>query len=135
MSSDESDVDPTTNQISYTVVKPDWRHPDLHRWLNVFDQLHHRSHLNNWSNDKRGAFAHMRVGSQKVHKKMCAPPHLPVNAYNPQRLEAREMLYTKYVLCPNAEMYDFSHGLDVIAYVLPVLFVEPYLTSTTLADF
>ncbi|KAI9507347.1 hypothetical protein F5148DRAFT_1285321 [Russula earlei] len=94
MSSDKSDLDPATNQIN---------------WLKVFDQLHHRSHLNGWSNDKRGAFAHLRVGSQKVHEKVYAPPGLPPNAYNPQWLEGRETL------------------LDVIAYVLPTFFVGPYL--------
>ncbi|KAH9014068.1 hypothetical protein EDB84DRAFT_1443993 [Lactarius hengduanensis] len=43
MSSDESDVDCNSKRIAYTVVKPDWRHPDLHNWLKVFDQLHHRT--------------------------------------------------------------------------------------------
>jgi len=135
MSSDESDVDPTTNQMLYTVVKPDWRHPDLHQWLKIFDQLYHRAHLHHWSNDRRGAFPHMRVGSQKIHKKMHAPPHLPVNAYNPQWLEAREALYVKHDLCPSAETYDFNHALDVIGYVLPILVVELYLILTALADF
>ena len=83
MSSDESDVDQTTNQPRYTVVKPDWRHPDLHNWLKVLDQLHHHAHINRWSMDKRGAFAHTRVGSQRVHKKDHAPSHLPVNSYDP----------------------------------------------------
>ncbi|KAI9449263.1 hypothetical protein BJY52DRAFT_1227877 [Lactarius psammicola] len=41
MSSDESDVDCSSKRITYTVVKPDWCHPDLHNWLKVFDQLHH----------------------------------------------------------------------------------------------
>ena len=121
MSSDESDIDQATKQITYTVVKPDWRHPDLHNWLRVFDQLHHFSHLNSWSDDRRGSFAHMRVGSQKVHKKVHAPPRLPINAYSPQWLEGRETLYVKHVLCPKAEPYDFSHALDVIAYVMPQL--------------
>ncbi len=63
----------------------------------------------------------MRVGSQKVHKKVHAPPWLPINAYSPQWLEGRETLYVKHVLCPKAEPYDFSHALDVIAYVMPQL--------------
>ena len=41
MSSDESSFDPHTGQPTYTIVKPSWRHPDLHHWLKVFDQLHH----------------------------------------------------------------------------------------------
>ncbi|KAH9055110.1 hypothetical protein EDB83DRAFT_2225394 [Lactarius deliciosus] len=41
MSSNESAVEPSTNWLTYTVIKPDWRHPDLHSWLKVFDQLHH----------------------------------------------------------------------------------------------
>ncbi|KAH8977963.1 hypothetical protein EDB86DRAFT_2816546 [Lactarius hatsudake] len=41
MSSDESAVEPSMNQLTYMVIKPDWRHPDLHSWLKVFDQLHH----------------------------------------------------------------------------------------------
>lgn len=135
MSSDESDIDPTTNQVSYTVIKPDWRHPELQHWLQIFDQLHRRNHLGNWSNDKRGAFAHLRVGSQKVHRKMCAPPNLPINAYNPQWLDARQELYVKHVLCPNPATYDFTHGLDIIGYVLPILFVEPYPIVTMLTDF
>lgn len=118
MSSDESDVDQTTNQPRYTVVKPDWRHPDLHNWLKVLDQLHHHAHINRWSMDKRGAFAHTCVGSQRVHKKEHAPSHLPVNAYDPLWLEGREALYVKHVLCPKAEPYNFTHSSDVIAYVL-----------------
>jgi hypothetical protein len=120
MSSDESDMDPTTNQRKYTVVKPDWRHPDLHNWLGIFDHFHHYSHLNSWSNDRRGAFAHIRVGSQKVHKEAHPPPHLPVNAYDQQWLEGRETMYVKYVLCPKAEPYDFSHSLALIQYVLHI---------------
>ncbi|KAI9433637.1 hypothetical protein H4582DRAFT_1783182, partial [Lactarius indigo] len=81
MSSDESDVDCNSKRIAYTVVKPDWRHPDLHNWLKVFDQLHHRNHINSWSLDKRGAFPHIRIGSQKVHKKVHVPTGLPINAY------------------------------------------------------
>src|SRR6266702_2718812 len=64
MSSDESSFDPHTSQPTYTIVKPSWRHPDLHDWLRVFDQLHHRNHVNSWSLDKRGAFTHIRAGSQ-----------------------------------------------------------------------
>jgi hypothetical protein len=131
MSSDESDIDPSTNQMRYVVVKPDWRHPDLHNWLRIFDQLHHRGHLSSWSNDKRGAFPHIRVGSQKVHRNANASHRLPVNAYDPQWLEGAETLFVKHVLCPKAEEYDFSHTLDVIAYVLHVLFVGPHLTLTT----
>ena len=121
MSSDESDMDPTTNQRKYTVVKPDWRHPDLHNWLGIFDQFHHYSHLNSWSNDRRGAFAHIRVGSQKVHKEAHPPPHLPVNAYDQQWLDGRETMYVKYVLCPKDEPYDFSHSLALIQCVLLIL--------------
>ena len=121
MSSDESDMDPTTNQRRYTVVKPDWRHPDLHSWLGIFDQFHHYSHLNRWSNDRRGAFAHIRAGSQKVHKEAHPPSHLPVNAYDQQWLDGREAMYVKYVLCPNAEPYGFGHSLDLIQYALHIL--------------
>jgi hypothetical protein len=117
MSSDESDMDPITNQRKYTVVKPDWRHPDLHSWLGIFDRFHHHGHLNSWSNDRRGAFAHIRAGSQKVHKASHPPPHLPINAYDQQWLEGREAMYMKYVLCPKAEPYDFNHSLDLIQYV------------------
>lgn len=116
MSSDESDVDCDSSQVTYTVVKPDWRHPDLHNWLKVFDQLHHRNHINSWSLDKRGAFPHIRIGSQKVHKKVNVPSGLPINAYDPIWLEGREALYVKQVLCPNMEKYTFSHSSDVIAY-------------------
>ena len=121
MSSDESDIDQATNQPKYTVVKPDWRHADLHNWLKVLDQLHHRAQINNWSRDKRGALAHIRVGSQRVHKKAHAPPHLPINAYDPLWLEGRETLYIKHVLYPEVQPYNFTHSSDVIAYVLSAL--------------
>jgi hypothetical protein len=117
MSSDESAVDPDTNRMTYTIIKPSWRHPDMHNWLKVFDQLHHRNHINSWSIDKRGAFAHIRAGSQKVHQTVHAPPHLPVNAYDPKWLESRETLYVRHVLCPEEEPYAFNHPSDVIAYV------------------
>lgn len=115
MSSDESDVDCNTRQLTYTIVKPDWRHPDLHNWLKVFDQLHHRNHINSWSLDKRGAFPHIRIGSQKVHRKVQVPAGLPINAYDPKWLDGREELYLKHVLCPKEERYIFSHSSDVIA--------------------
>jgi hypothetical protein len=121
MSSDESDTDPTTGQRKYTVIKPDWRHPDLHNWLAVFDQFHHYGHLNSWSNDRRGAFAHVHAGSQKIHKEAHPPLHLPVNAYDQQWLEGRETMYVKYVLHPKAEPYNFSHSLALIQYVLHIL--------------
>ena len=121
MSSDESDVDPATNQLRYTVVKPDWRHADLHNWLKILDQLHHRAHVNSWSMDKRGAFSHIRVGSQRVRKKVHAPPRLPINAYDPLWIEGRDALYVRDVLRPKAERYNFVHPSDVIAYVQLVL--------------
>ncbi|KAH9001964.1 hypothetical protein EDB86DRAFT_2801121 [Lactarius hatsudake] len=41
MSSDELSFDPYAGQLTYTIVKPSWQHPDLHDWLKAFDQLHH----------------------------------------------------------------------------------------------
>jgi hypothetical protein len=119
MSSDESDIDCHGNskQITYTVVKPDWRHPDLQNWLKVLDQLHQQNHINSWFLDKRGAFPHIRIGSQKVHKKVHVPTGLPINAYDPRWLEGREELYVKHVLCPKMEKYPFTHSSDVITYV------------------
>lgn len=121
MSSDESDVDPTTEQPTYTVVKPDWRHADLHNWLKVLNQLHQRAHINSWSTDKRGSFPHICIGSHRVHKKVHVPSRLPINAYDPQWIESRENLYIKHVLCPKTEPYNFTHPSDVIAYVHPNL--------------
>jgi hypothetical protein len=117
MSSDESDVDPDSNRTTYTVVKPSWRHPDLHNWLKVFDQLHHRKHINSWSMDKRGAFTHIRAGSQKVREAVHAPSGLPINAYDPKWLDSRESLYVRHVLCPKEEPYAFGHPSDVTACV------------------
>ncbi|KAH9172229.1 hypothetical protein EDB89DRAFT_1851400, partial [Lactarius sanguifluus] len=114
MSSDESLVNPDTHQLTYTVAKPDWRHPDLHNWLKVFNQLHHRNHINSWSLNKRGAFPHIRAGSHKVHKKEHAPTRLPINTYDPKWLEGRESLYLKHVLCPQTEQYNFNHPSAVI---------------------
>jgi len=115
MSSDESFVDPDTHQTTYMVTKPEWRHPDLHNWLRVFDQVHHRNHIESWSLDKRGAFPHIRSGSQKVHPKSHAPMGLPINAYDPQWIESWERLYLDHVLCPQVERYDFIHSSDVFA--------------------
>ena len=121
MSSDESDTDSTTDQRKYTVVKPDWRHPELHDWLAVFDHFHHYGHLNSWSNDRRGAFAHVRAGSQKIHKDAHPPPHLPVNAYDQHWLDSKEAMYVEYVVRPKAERYDFSHSLALTRYVLHIV--------------
>jgi len=115
MSSDESSFDPHTSQPTYTIVKPSWRHRDLHNWLKVFDQLHHRNHVHSWSLDKRGAFTHIRAGSQKIRQTVHAPPRLPVNAYDPKWLEGRESLYVRHVLCPKEQSYVFDHPADVIA--------------------
>lgn len=121
MSSDESAVDVDTNRVTYTVVKPGWRHPLLHNWLKVFDQLHHLNHIKSWTTDKRSAFAHIRIGSHKAHETVHAPPGLPVNAYDSRWLESRETLYLRHVLCPQEELYDFSHPPDVIAYVCLII--------------
>ena len=115
MSSDESAVESSTNRMTYTVIKPDWRHPDLHHWLKVLDQLHHHHHIRSWGMDKRGALPHIRIGSQKIHNKLHAPTGLPINAYNPTWLQSREALYLKHVLCPKVEPYVFSHPSNVIA--------------------
>ena len=121
MSSDESAVDCDVKQITYTVVKPDWQHPDLHNWLKVFDQLHYWNHINSWSLDKRGAFPHIHIGSQRVHKNVHVPKGLPINAYDPRWLEGREPLYVNEVLCPTREPYTFTHSSNVIAYVFNLL--------------
>jgi hypothetical protein len=116
MSTDESFVDSDTHQTTYTVTKPEWRHPDLHNWLRVFDHLHHRNHIESWSLDKRGAFPHIRTESQKVHLKSHAPRGLPINAYDPRWIESRETLYLDHVLCPQWEQqYNFMHSSDVFA--------------------
>jgi hypothetical protein len=126
MSTDESVIDPDTHRATYTVTKPEWRHPDLHDWLMVFDQLHHRSHMESWSLDKRGAFPHIRTRSLKVHLKSHAPTGLPINAYDPQWIESRESLYLNHVLCPQMEQrYDFMHSSDVFAYVCTFCRMHP----------
>jgi hypothetical protein len=66
MSLDESSFDPHMRQLTYTIVRPSWQHPDLHHWLKAFDQLHHRNHVNGWVLDKCGAFTHICAGSQKI---------------------------------------------------------------------
>ncbi|KAH9037590.1 hypothetical protein EDB85DRAFT_1888287 [Lactarius pseudohatsudake] len=99
MSSDESAVDADTTRVTYTIIKPSWRHSLLHNWLKVFDQLHHQNHINSWSTDKHGTFAHIHTGSHKVHETVHAPPHLPINAYDPKWLESRETLYLRHMLC------------------------------------
>ena len=129
MSSDESSFDPDTNQQTYTIVKPSWRHPDLHHWLKVFDQLHHQNHVNSWSLDKRGTFTHIRAGSQKICQTIHAPPRLPANAYDPQWLESRESLYVRHVLCPKERSYVFNHPPDVIAYVSAYHFCKTNLSD------
>lgn len=115
MSTDESDVDPVTRQTTYTVTKPEWRHPDLHHWLKVFDDLHYRSHANRWSLDRRGAYAHIRTLSQRVHGKSDAPKCLPINAYDPKWIESREPLFLNHMLNPKREQYEFTHSPSVIA--------------------
>ena len=116
MSPDESDVDCNSKQVTYTVVKPNWWHPNLHNWLKVFDQLHHRNHINSWSLDKCGAFPHICIGSQKVHKRVQVLSGLPINAYDPKWLEGQEALYVKHMLCPNMVKYMFAHSSDMFAH-------------------
>ena len=65
---DKLSFDSHTRQPTYTIVKPSWRHPDLHCWLKVFDQLHHRNHVKGWALDKHGAFTHIQTGSQKIRQ-------------------------------------------------------------------
>ncbi|KAH8985900.1 hypothetical protein EDB92DRAFT_1818498 [Lactarius akahatsu] len=60
-------------------------------------------------------FDHIHAGSQKICQTVHAPPHLPVNAYDPKWLESRETLYVRHVLCPKEDPYRFDHPPDVIA--------------------
>lgn len=114
MSTDESVVDPDTGATRYIVTKPEWRHPELHNWLNTFDQLHHWSHIESWSLNKHGAFTHSRTGSQRVHQKSHVPKGLPINAYDPEWIESRSLLYLDHVLCPQRDQrYNFVHSSDM----------------------
>ncbi|KAH9030593.1 hypothetical protein EDB83DRAFT_2173849, partial [Lactarius deliciosus] len=117
ISSDESSFDPHTSQTTYTVVKPSWRHPDIHHWLKVFDDLHHRNHINAFVLNKRGMFTHIRTSSQKVGQAQYAPPGLPVNAYDPNWLQSKTALSLKHELHPKEYPYDFNHSPEVIVYV------------------
>ncbi|KAI9443057.1 hypothetical protein H4582DRAFT_1808873 [Lactarius indigo] len=117
MSSDESSFDSNTGQTTYTVIKPSWWHPDIHHWLKVFDDLHHRNHINAFILNKRGMFTHICTGSQKVRQAQYAPPGLPVNAYDPSWLQSKTPLLLKHELCPKEEPYSFNHSPEVIAYV------------------
>lgn len=135
MSTDESVIDPDTHQTTYTITKPEWRHPDLHNWLMVFDQLDHRGHMNSWAKDKRSAFPHIRTGSLKVHLKEYAPKGLPINAYDPKWIESREPFYVNHLLCPQMEQrYDFMHSSNVFAYVCTSCCMHPN-TNFVLTDF
>ncbi|KAH9022221.1 hypothetical protein EDB85DRAFT_2151902 [Lactarius pseudohatsudake] len=93
MSSDESSFDPHT----------------------IFDDLHHRNHINAFVLDKRGMFMHIRTGSQKVRQAQYAPPGLPVNAYDPNWLQSKTALSLKHELHPKEYPYDFNHSPEVIA--------------------
>ncbi len=134
MSSDESSSDPHTGQTTYTVVKPGWRHPDLHHWLKVFGELHHRNRANGCILDKRGTFTHIRVGSQKIRQTSRAPPDLPLNAYDPRWLESRENLYVKHELRPIKDPYIFNHPSDVVAFVFLYHFRGAFLILITYID-
>ncbi|KAI9443031.1 hypothetical protein H4582DRAFT_1808977 [Lactarius indigo] len=134
MSSDESSFDPHTSQTTYTVVKPGWRHPDLHHWLKVFDELHHRNCANGCILDKRGMFTHIRAGSQKIRQTSRAPPNLPLNAYDPGWLKSREGLYVKHELHPIKDPYIFNHPSDVIAFVFLYYFRGGFLILITYID-
>ncbi|KAH8976613.1 hypothetical protein EDB92DRAFT_1960470 [Lactarius akahatsu] len=101
-------------QTTYTVVKPSWRHPDIHHWLKVFDDLHHQNHINAFVLDKRGMFTHIRTGSQKVRQAQYAPPGLPVNAYDPNWLQSKTALSLKHELHPKEYPYDFNHSPETL---------------------
>ena len=105
MSSDKSDVDCNSKQVTDTVVKPDWQHPNLHYWLKVFDQLHHQNHINSWSLDKHGMFPHICIRSQKVHKKVQVLSGLLINTYDPKWLEGQEALCETCVVSEYEEIY------------------------------
>ncbi|KAH9014645.1 hypothetical protein EDB84DRAFT_1277603, partial [Lactarius hengduanensis] len=83
MSSDESAVDADTTQVTYTIVKPSWQHSLLHNWLKVFDQLDHQNHINSWSTDKHGAFAHIRTVVLAPTKFMKQYTHLHISQSMP----------------------------------------------------
>jgi hypothetical protein len=116
MSTDESEIEPLAvgSRTSYKVTKPEWRHPDLHHWLSIFDGVHEVIRARNYDRDKRGARAHVRDLSRKVHRKTCAPRHLPINAYDPNWIDSREPLYVNHMLCPRMDQqYDFTHSPNV----------------------
>lgn len=119
MSSDESDYEelrsnPASRLRSprYYVLNPQWRHPVLGQWLEVFDSVYHiRRRL---GNELRGAYPRIRqhpASSVRHSSNKRFVSHLSISAYKPEWISSR--LDVAFVVCPAQEQYSFAHPEDV----------------------
>ncbi|KAJ7223832.1 hypothetical protein C8J57DRAFT_1391461 [Mycena rebaudengoi] len=118
MSSDESEVDDSDGELTYSITAPAWRATAATPWLRTLDAAHNLTRIGGASSvphSLRGAWAHTRQesGRKKNGKFVRA---LPINAYNPAWLAQNPS--KKLVLRPTEEQYDFSHRPDILEYVL-----------------
>jgi hypothetical protein len=91
MSGDETDH--SRGKVRYVVRTPEWRHPNLSKWLMTFDFLHLSTRFNGDNRAKRGKFPHPRIrNTRRPALQGQAPPGLPANFYDEGYLKAMEPL-------------------------------------------
>lgn len=116
MSSDESDSDdlPRTRRerVKFKVLTPRWRNPELSDWLHTFDTVYwvyRRDKGPSRGEHPRHRLHNVRSPRFSAGKKYV--PGLPINAYSETWLENRRDV--DFAVCPENDLYDFSHGHDV----------------------
>lgn len=130
MSSDESDSEDVPRarrqRVKFKVLTPRWRSPALSDWLHVFDTVY-------WvyRRDKgptRGDYPRNRLHNEISPRFSTAKkyvPSLPINAYSERWLEDRRDV--NFAVCPENDLYNFSHGREVTRYDLPMVSNAQYL--------
>jgi len=119
MSSDESDygelgANPPARLRAprYYVVSPQWRHPDLANFLEVFDMVY--CIRRRVGNSLRGSYPRIRqypTTSARISTSRKFVPHLSISAYKPDWIASR--VDVAFVVCPTQEVYSFEHAANV----------------------
>ena len=119
MSSDESDygelgANPPARLRAprYYVVEPQWRHPNLGDFLDVFSTIYF---IRRWvGNSLRGSYPCIHqhsATSARISTSKKFVSHLSISVYKPDWLASQ--IDVAFVVCPTQEVYSLEHAPDI----------------------
>ncbi|EGO04666.1 hypothetical protein SERLA73DRAFT_149083 [Serpula lacrymans var. lacrymans S7.3] len=111
MSSDKSD-DEFNGHNYFKIVEPQFRASVVTSWLRAFDAIHAINRK--IAQDKRGAWARLRVAQLKYSSSNMFVPGFPINAYCHKWLSVQSDTNRRFIIHPLEEEYDFSHDPQIL---------------------